>query len=166
MLRLRCLEGKYAGQVLEFNKDCIVVGREIDCDLMLDDVACSRHHAKVFATDEGFAIQDLEIECDHYAESGTRVDAADRKGTSGIYHVGDSPQAVFGKALLGIMPGHIYLPGNVGIIGRSGTLGYEAAAQLKELGVAWYQDERNERGQITERLLMVGQLVDELGVWV
>ena len=40
-----------------------------------------------------------------------------------------------GKALLGIMPGHIYLPGNVGIVGRSGTLGYEAAAQLKELGL-------------------------------
>ncbi|EBA15351.1 succinyl-CoA synthetase subunit alpha [Roseobacter sp. SK209-2-6] len=40
-----------------------------------------------------------------------------------------------GKALLGIMPGHIYLPGNVGIIGRSGTLGYEAAAQLKEYGI-------------------------------
>jgi succinyl-CoA synthetase alpha subunit len=40
-----------------------------------------------------------------------------------------------GKAMLGIMPGHIYLPGHVGIIGRSGTLGYEAAAQLKELGI-------------------------------
>jgi succinyl-CoA synthetase alpha subunit/malate-CoA ligase subunit alpha len=40
-----------------------------------------------------------------------------------------------GKALLGIMPGHIYLPGNVGIVGRSGTLGYEAASQLKDLGI-------------------------------
>ncbi|MGB3177485.1 MAG: succinate--CoA ligase subunit alpha [Albidovulum sp.] len=40
-----------------------------------------------------------------------------------------------GKALLGIMPGHIYLPGNVGIVGRSGTLGYEAAQQLKDRGV-------------------------------
>ncbi|MEM1005242.1 MAG: succinate--CoA ligase subunit alpha [Pseudomonadota bacterium] len=40
-----------------------------------------------------------------------------------------------GKALLGIMPGHIYLPGHVGIIGRSGTLGYEAASQLKERGI-------------------------------
>lgn len=40
-----------------------------------------------------------------------------------------------GKALLGIMPGHIYLPGPVGIVGRSGTLGYEAAAQLKERGI-------------------------------
>ena len=40
-----------------------------------------------------------------------------------------------GKALLGIMPGHIYKEGNVGIIGRSGTLGYEAAQQLKNLGI-------------------------------
>jgi succinyl-CoA synthetase alpha subunit len=40
-----------------------------------------------------------------------------------------------GKALLGIMPGHIYQSGHVGIVGRSGTLGYEAAAQMKELGI-------------------------------
>ena len=40
-----------------------------------------------------------------------------------------------GQALLGIMPGHIYKKGPVGIVGRSGTLGYEAASQLKELGV-------------------------------
>ncbi len=40
-----------------------------------------------------------------------------------------------GKAFLGIMPGHIYLEGNVGIVSRSGTLGYEAAAQLKDLGI-------------------------------
>jgi malate-CoA ligase subunit alpha len=40
-----------------------------------------------------------------------------------------------GKAMLGIMPEHIYLPGRTGIVGRSGTLGYEAAAQLKELGL-------------------------------
>jgi len=40
-----------------------------------------------------------------------------------------------GKAMLGIMPGHIYKQGNVGIISRSGTLGYEAASQLKTLGL-------------------------------
>ena len=40
-----------------------------------------------------------------------------------------------GKALLGIMPGHIYARGPVGIIGRSGTLGYEAASQLKAVGI-------------------------------
>lgn len=40
-----------------------------------------------------------------------------------------------GKALLGIMPGHIYQPGNVGIVARSGTLGYEAASQMQALGI-------------------------------
>jgi len=40
-----------------------------------------------------------------------------------------------GKAMLGIMPGHIYIPGNVGIVGRSGTLGYEAADQMKRIGI-------------------------------
>jgi malate-CoA ligase subunit alpha len=40
-----------------------------------------------------------------------------------------------GKAMMGIMPGHIYIPGSVGIVGRSGTLGYEAASQMKELGI-------------------------------
>ncbi|PTR05048.1 malate thiokinase small subunit [Nitrosospira sp. Nsp5] len=40
-----------------------------------------------------------------------------------------------GRAMLGIMPGHIYIQGNVGIVGRSGTLGYEAADQMKILGI-------------------------------
>ncbi len=40
-----------------------------------------------------------------------------------------------GKAMMGIMPGHIYKQGNVGLIGRSGTLGYEAASQLKAKGI-------------------------------
>jgi malate-CoA ligase subunit alpha len=40
-----------------------------------------------------------------------------------------------GRSMLGIMPGHIYIQGNVGVIGRSGTLGYEAADQLRMLGI-------------------------------
>ena len=40
-----------------------------------------------------------------------------------------------GKAMMGIMPGHIYMQGNVGLIGRSGTLGYEAASQMKAVGI-------------------------------
>ncbi len=40
-----------------------------------------------------------------------------------------------GQAMLGIMPGHIYMRGHVGVVGRSGTLGYEAADQMKALGI-------------------------------
>ena len=40
-----------------------------------------------------------------------------------------------GKAMLGIMPGNIYSQGNIGVVSRSGTLGYEAAEQLKALGL-------------------------------
>jgi malate-CoA ligase subunit alpha len=40
-----------------------------------------------------------------------------------------------GKAMLGIMPGHIYSRGQVGVVSRSGTLGYEAAAQMNALGI-------------------------------
>jgi malate-CoA ligase subunit alpha len=40
-----------------------------------------------------------------------------------------------GRSMLGIMPGHIYMRGNVGVVGRSGTLGYEAADQMRLLGI-------------------------------
>src|SRR2546425_10723912 len=36
---------------------------------------------------------------------------------------------------MGIMPGHIYARGAVGVVTRSGTLGYEAASQMKALGI-------------------------------
>ena len=40
-----------------------------------------------------------------------------------------------GRAMMGIMPPHIYERGPVGIVSRSGTLGYEAASQLKAVGI-------------------------------
>jgi malate-CoA ligase subunit alpha len=80
-----------------------------------------------------------------------------------------------GEALMGIMPGSIYLPGRIGIVGRSGTLGYEAASQLKTLGIgvstsigiggdpvngSSFKDmlERFEKDPNTDAVLMIGEI--------
>jgi len=92
-----------------------------------------------------------------------------------------------GKCMLGIMPGHIYKAGTVGLVTRSGTLGYEAASQLKELGIgvstsvgiggdpvngSSFLDmlERFETDPETEAVMMIGEIGGpqeaEAAMWV
>jgi malate-CoA ligase subunit alpha len=92
-----------------------------------------------------------------------------------------------GKCMLGIMPGHIYKSGTVGLVTRSGTLGYEAASQLKDLGIgvstsvgiggdpvngSSFLDmlERFETDPETEAVMMIGEIGGpqeaEAALWV
>ena len=80
-----------------------------------------------------------------------------------------------GKSMLGIMPGHIYKEGKIGIVSRSGTLGYEAAQQLKDLDIgvstsvgiggdpingSSFRDiiEKFESDDETDAILMIGEI--------
>ncbi len=80
--------------------------------------------ATIVCITEGIPVKDMVITKDIIDEVGAVVIGPN---CPGIITVGD--------ALLGIMPGHIFKPGRVGLISRSGTLTYEVVDELTRAGI-------------------------------
>jgi pSer/pThr/pTyr-binding forkhead associated (FHA) protein len=50
---------RHDGKEVDVVAPACVVGREADCELVVDDALVSRHHARLVLTDEGLVVEDL-----------------------------------------------------------------------------------------------------------
>lgn len=104
------------------NASIIYVPARFAPDAMLE--AADAGIELVVCITEGIPVLDMIKVCEYLRHTSTRL-------------IGPNCPGVItpGEAKVGIMPGHIHMPGKVGVVSRSGTLTYEVVYALTQKGI-------------------------------
>ncbi|HYJ60230.1 MAG TPA: succinate--CoA ligase subunit alpha [Actinomycetota bacterium] len=100
----------------------IFVPPQIAVDSLYEAVECGIQVAVIIA--DGVPVQDMVRVKRYLAGRSTTI-------------IGPNSPGIItpGACKVGIMPSHIYAPGRIGVVSRSGTLNYEAVSQMTRLGL-------------------------------
>ncbi len=82
-MKLRFMEGVRTGRLVEIESSSFIIGRDIKCDLMLDEDGVSREHCKIIKEGDDYLIKDLGSTNGVYVngkkiEEPTRINANDK----------------------------------------------------------------------------------------
>ncbi|MBI4279932.1 MAG: succinate--CoA ligase subunit alpha [Armatimonadetes bacterium] len=104
------------------NASCIFVPARFAMDAALEAIAARL--SPVVVITEHIPVQDAIQVMTYARQKGLRVIGPNCPGITSA-----------GKAKIGIMPNHLFRPGRVGVVSRSGTLTYEIVAALTQAGI-------------------------------
>ena len=113
---------KKAAETTEANASIIFVPARFAPDAMLE--AADAGIPLVICITEGVAVQDMMRVRNYLDQKNVRLIGPNCPGLL-------TP----GEAKVGIIPGNIAIPGNVGVVSRSGTLTYEVLYAMKNIGL-------------------------------
>lgn len=113
---------KIAAEVTGANASIIFVPARFAADAIFEDADAGI--PLIICITEGVPVQDMMRVRNYLDQKGVRLVGPNCPGLI-------TP----GEAKVGIIPGNISIPGNIGVVSRSGTLTYEVLYALKQIGV-------------------------------